>query len=294
MNPRVAILLSLAFHASLLVGARIEALRAQRIADALPLKVAIQMPLEHENTSGNHDEPRNETSQPASLPPSVKRSAPIEPVEAIRHAARAEEGSTPKSVTDKKPASMPAPPPPSAEEWQLASTYKLKNSKRYRNSWGQQVRSMMGTAVEGPDQGMVRFRIEIAPDGKIANIKELWSTSEGASKLAWEAIRALPQLPPTPTGEALIFERTISFLPYETGWPPSYTLDCLPDPPAFKNPFVWDGTSSQPVAQARTKNDLPASDAIASTDCITDSTADTIEEEETAMKRQMEIWRWGR
>ena len=45
----------------------------------------------------------------------------------------------------------------------MASTYTLKNSKRYRNAWAQQVRSMMGTAVEGPDQGVVRFAIEIAP-----------------------------------------------------------------------------------------------------------------------------------
>ena len=29
--------------------------------------------------------------------------------------------------------------------------YTLKNSKGYRHTWGQQVRSMMGTAVEGPD-----------------------------------------------------------------------------------------------------------------------------------------------
>ncbi len=134
----------------------------------------------------------------------------------------------------KTPASQEAPPPPSAEEWQLASTYKLKNSKRYRHNWGQLVRSMMGTAVEGPGQGMVRFRIEIAPDGTLANVKELWSTSETASKLAWQAIKSLPPLPPTPTGKPLIFERTISFMPHETGWPPSYTLDCLPDPPVLQ------------------------------------------------------------
>ena len=59
--------------------------------------------------------------------------------------------------SDKQPASMEAPSAPTAEEWSFASKYTLKNSKGYRHSFGQQVRSMMGTAVEGPDQGQVRF-----------------------------------------------------------------------------------------------------------------------------------------
>lgn len=190
------------------------------------------------------------------------------------------------------PASLAAPPAPSAEEWQLASSYTLKNSKRYRNAWGQQVRSMMGTAVEGPDQGQVRLRVTINPDGSLAQVEELWSTSAKASELAMKAIRNMPKLPPTPTGKPLVFEKTISFLPYETGWPPSYKNDCLPDPPQFKNPFAWDGRSPQlpsvqqsyPTAGAET----PAGD------CPTDSTADSIEEEELELKRQMERNRWGR
>lgn len=32
-----------------------------------------------------------------------------------------------------------------------------------------------------PDQGLVRFRIEVAPDGKIAKVEELRSTSEVAT-----------------------------------------------------------------------------------------------------------------
>ena len=59
--------------------------------------------------------------------------------------------------SDKQPASMDAPSAPTAEEWSFASKYTLKNSKGYRHSFGQQVRSMMGTAIEGPDQGQVRF-----------------------------------------------------------------------------------------------------------------------------------------
>lgn len=183
---------------------------------------------------------------------------------------------------------MPAPPEPSAEEWRLAATYTPKNSKRYRYNWGQLVRSKMGTAVAGPDQGLVRFRIEIAPDGKIAKIEELWSTSPVAAKLAWQAVRALPPLPPTPTGKPLVFEQTISFMPYETGWPPSYKLDCLPDPPTFSNPFAWDGASPQPAAREQPESAAPAGD------CVTDSTAASIEDEEQELKRQMDQWRWGR
>lgn len=191
-------------------------------------------------------------------------------------------------------ASMPAPPPPSAEEWQLASTYTLKNSKRYRHNWGQLVRSKMGTAVEGPDQGLVRFRIEIAPDGKIARIEQLWATSEKAAKLAWQALQSLPPLPPTPTGKPLIFEQTISFLPYETGWPPSYKLDCLPDPPVFQNPYVWDGSAPQANSQANPDKAVPADSGPPPAECVTDSTAASIEEEERELKRQMDQSRWGR
>jgi len=188
----------------------------------------------------------------------------------------------------KAPASLAAPPAPSAEEWQLAATYTLKNSKRYRNVWGQQVRSMMGTAVEGADQGQVRFRITINPDGTVAQAEELWSTSTKASELARKAIQNMPPLPPTPTGKTLVFEKTISFLPYETGWPPSYKNDCLPDPPTFKNPFVWDGTSTPPTAPAQAT--VPPDQA----GCNPASTASTIEEEDRELKRQMEANRWGR
>jgi TonB family protein len=187
----------------------------------------------------------------------------------------------------REPASLAAPSPPSAEEWKLASTYAPRNGKRYRHAWGRQVRSMMGTAVEGPDQGMVRFRIEIAPDGKVAKVEELWSTSEKASKLALQAIRNLPPLPPTPTGKPLVFEQTISFLPYETGWPPNYKLDCLPEPEPFKNPFAWDGASPQQVVERAHRPPPPE-------ECPPDSTAETIEEEEQSFKRQMDQWRWAR
>jgi len=283
MKLSIPLLLSLALHAVLVAGWQLDALKIAKNPETIEIRIATQA---------------RENVQELSAPPPPKSAKPR--TSAPRTAAPSREAnpaSAPEVLATplaKSPASLEAPPPPSAEEWQLASSYKLKNSKRYRNNWGQLVRSMMGTAVEGPGQGMVRFRIEIAPDGTLANVKELWSTSENASKLAWQAIKSLPPLPPTPTGQPLIFERTISFLPYETGWPPSYTLDCLPEPPAFKNPFAWDGKSPQ----GQVKHQAPKRvlvDAEASEEkCVTDSTADTIEQEEGEMKRQMEIYRWGR
>ncbi len=217
------------------------------------------------------------------LPPSKPRQA--KPAKPARPQIVPE--TPPSPIQEKVPATMPAPLAPTAEEWQLASSYTPRNSKRYRYTWGQQVRSMMGTAVEGPGQGAVRFRIEIAPDGKIAQVEALWSTSEVVSKLAREAIRNLPPLQPTPTGKPLIFEQTISFQPYETGWPPSYKLDCLPEPQPFNNPFAWNG-SSPPKAAPREHRPAPPDG------CPPDSTEDTIEEEEKSFKRQMDQWRWAR
>lgn len=221
----------------------------------------------------------------------------LPPPPPVRHPARkplpspparkGEPQSAPESTPQKTLASLEAPPAPTAEEWKIASTYTPRNSKRYRYNWGQQVRSMMGTAVEGPGQGVVRFRIEIAPDGKIAKVEELWTTSELASKLARKAIQNMPPLPPTPTGKPLVFEQTISFMPYETGWAPSYKLDCLPEPLPFNNPFAWNGSSPPNVAKREHRPPPPDG-------CPPDSTEDTIEEEERSFKRQMDQWRWAR
>ena len=98
--------------------------------------------------------------------------------------------------SDKQPASLAAPSAPTAEEWAFASKYTLKNSKGYRHSFGQQVRSMMGTAVEGPDQGQVRFRIEIAPSGSVTKVETLWKTSDKAEQLARKAITFMPACHP--------------------------------------------------------------------------------------------------
>lgn len=183
---------------------------------------------------------------------------------------------------------MAEPSAPTAEEWTFASKYTNKNSKGYRHSWGQQVRSMMGTAIEGPDQGEVRFRIEIAPNGTLVKLDTLWSTSAHAEKLARKAIQNMPALPPTPTGKPLIFEKTISFSPFASDDRPSYKDDCLPDTPAFKNPFAWDGKSEQVKAQpAPTALKL---DAQAMEECLRQLPKDTLEAEMARNQRIIDQW----
>jgi hypothetical protein len=194
-----------------------------------------------------------------------------------------------KTPPAKEPASMVAPPAPTADEWAFAAKYTNKNSKGYRYSWGQQVRSMMGTAVEGPDQGFVRFRIEIAPDGTLAKLETIWTTSSVAEQLARKAVESMPPLPPTPTGKPLIFEKTISFTPFASDGPPSYKDDCLPDPPAFRNPFAWDGKSPQVRAEPPKSEKL---DPQAMEECIRQLPQDSIEAEMARDKRAMERWGW--
>ncbi len=156
-----------------------------------------------------------------------------------------QDGPVAPPVAERQPTSQAAPSAPTAQEWAFAAQYTLKNSKGYRYTWGQQVRSKMGTAVEGADQGLVRFRIEIAPDGTLAKIETLWATSTVAEQLASKAIENMPSSPPTPTGKPLVFEKTISFSPFASDGPPTYKDDCLPDPTAFRNPLARDGKSPQ-------------------------------------------------
>ena len=196
-----------------------------------------------------------------------------------------------KQPSAHEPARMAAPPAPTAEEWAFAAKYTNKNSKGYRYSWGQQVRSMMGTAVEGPDQGFVRFRIEIAPDGTLAKLETLWTTSEVAERLARQAVESMPALPPTPTGKPLIFEKTISFSPFASDGPPSYKDDCLPDPPLFRNPFAWDGKSPQVRAEPPKTEKL---DPQALEECLRQLPQDSIEAEITRDQRAMERWGWSK
>jgi hypothetical protein len=193
------------------------------------------------------------------------------------------------STTVKQAVSMAAPPPPTAEEWAFAGKYTNKNSKGYRYNWGQQVRSMMGTVVEGPDQGYVRFRIEIAPDGTLAKLETIWTTSVVAEQLARKALENMPSLPPTPTGKPLVFEKTISFTPYASDDPPIYKDDCLPDPPVFRNSFAWDGKSPQVRSEPPKAEKL---DPQAMEECLRHLPKDSIEAEMARDKRAMERWGW--
>ena len=193
--------------------------------------------------------------------------------------------------SDKQPASLATPSAPTAEEWAFASKYTLKNSKGYRHSFGQQVRSMMGTAVEGPDQGQVRFRIEIAPSGSVTKVETLWKTSDKAEQLARKAITSMPALPPTPTGKSLIFERTISFTPFATNDAPVYRDDCLPDTPAFGNPFAWDGKSSQEIKKSKPAEKL-STEALA--ECLKQLPQDSIDGITAEAQRQFHIWSSGK
>ena len=263
----VALALSLGVHAGLLALAAFH-------APPPPSAVQEPLPIDLALAPAQPVKP----ARPATAPPSVE----------TQQRVRVPDAPSP-TVPDKTPATMAAPPAPTAEEWQLASTYTLKNSKRYRHAWGQQVRSMMGTAVEGERQGLVRFRIEIAPDGTLARADVLWSTSDIVETLALQAIRALPPLPPTPTGKPLVFEKTIAFVPFETGWPPIYKYDCLPDPPSFRNRFAWDGSSPRDTTRADPADASPPDGAAQETECP-DTGPDSIEAEEKDMERQFKEW----
>lgn len=224
-----------------------------------------------------------------SAPPAA--TAPIAP--AVPKPARAvtapEDTRLPPPATA---ASMAAPPAPTAEEWAFAYRYTLKNSKGYRHTWGQQVRSMMGTAVEGPDQGAVRFRVEISPEGRLTRLETLWSTSPVAERLARQAIDSLPGWPPTPTGQPLVFEKTISFTPYATDGPPLYKDDCLPDRPAFGNPYAWDGRADRPPTPAQAQPAQPP-DPQALEECLKQLPRDSIEAESARDRRLMDQWGWA-
>ncbi len=187
----------------------------------------------------------------------------------------------------RQPAFLAAPAAPTPQEWAFAARYTLRNSKGYRYTWGHQVRSMMGTAFEGADQGVVRFRVEIAPDGTLAKLETLWTTSTIAEQLARNAIENIPPLPPTPTGKPLIFERTISFSPFATDGPPIYRDDCLPEPPVFRNPFAWDGKSPQVVVESKPVEPL---DPLPLAECLKQLPQDTIEAESAQDRRLLDQW----
>jgi hypothetical protein len=215
--------------------------------------------------------PEKNLSQVPDQPRAVESASPVAPGIQV-----ARENSPPQPVIERQPASLAAPAAPTAQEWAFAAKYTLKNSKGYRYTWGQQVRSMMGTAVEGTDQGVVRFRVEIAPDGTLAKLETLWTTSAVAEQLARKAIENMPSSPPTPTGKPLIFEKTISFSPFATD-----------GPPAFRNQFAWDGKSPQVMVASRPVEKL---DPQALEECLKQLPQDTIEAESAQDRRLLDQW----
>lgn len=279
-GPAFGLAVSVALHALLFVVAagHLSTRRPDRPADA-PMVIQLKL-----------------LPPPEAVQPEPERPAPlpVPPAPPVPTISAPEVVLVPAPQTPRQPATMSAPPAPTAEEWAFAGRYTLKNSKAYRYTWGQQVRSMMGTAVEGPDQGMVRFRVEIAPDGSLANLDTLWSTSPVAERLARQAIASMPRWPATPTGRPLVFEKTISFTPFAADGPPLYKDDCLPDPPAFSNPFAWDGKSvREPAAAGPAEKPAEKLDPHALEDCLKQLPQDSIEAEMARDKRLMDQWGWG-
>lgn len=220
--------------------------------------------------------------------PEAPRPPPPPPAEPLAQVAPPDLA-PPPPADDRPRAYQEAPPAPTAEDWAQASTYKLKNSKRYRHTWAQQVRSMMGTAFEGVDQGVVRFRIEIAPNGTLVALTTLWSTSDKAEALARQAVQHMPPLPPTPNGKPLVFEKTISFQPFDADVPPVYKNDCLPDPPGYRNPFAWDGKSDRAQGRAEPEREPPLSPEEMA-ECLKQLPKDSIEAEAAHDRLQLEQW----
>jgi len=101
----------------------------------------------------------------------------------------------------------------------------------------------------------------------------------------------MPQWPPTPTGRPLIFEKTISFSPFASDGPPLYKDDCLPDPPAFNNPYAWDGKSARAPVHAK---QIEQPDPLALEDCLKQLPQDSIEAESARDRRLMEQWDFKR
>jgi hypothetical protein len=229
---------------------------------------------------------------PPTPPPATPAEPPPAPAATLPELAPAPSVATVATSPNapRAPLSQDAPPAPTAEEWAFAARYPLKNSKGYRYHWGQQVRSLMGTATEGPEQGVVRFRVEIAPNGTLARLDTLWATSAAAEQRARQAVASLPPLPPTPTGQPLVFEKTISFSPFTSDIPPIYKDDCLPDPPSFRNRFAWGG-AGQPVRDESPGDE--ASPALPMEECLKLLPQDSMEAETANDQRQLRQWGSG-
>lgn len=113
----------------------------------------------------------------------------------------------------------------------------------------------------------------------------MWSTSAKAEQLARQAIQQMPPLRPTPTRKPLVFQRTVSFQPYETDGPPLYKNDCQPDAPRFSNPFAWNGQAAQARGHQAPPQPMSTEELA---ECLKQLPKDSLEAESAQMRRQLE------
>ncbi|MCB1998032.1 MAG: energy transducer TonB, partial [Rhodoferax sp.] len=75
--------------------------------------------------------------------------------------------------------------------------------------------------------------------------------------------------------------------------PPIYRDDCLPDPPAFRNPFVWNGQGEPPrvtrVPTASTDADQAAA-GLSMEECLKLLPQDSVEAEAAHDRRLRDQW----
>ncbi|MBK6388270.1 MAG: energy transducer TonB [Rhodoferax sp.] len=181
--------------------------------------------------------------------------------------------------------SMNAPPAPTAQEWAAAGQYTLKNSKRYRYTWGQQVRSMMGTAIEGPDQGAVRFRIEIAPTGKLARLDTLWTTSATVEKRARKPLKDAAAAS-HPHRQAPVFENNSVFNAFDAD-APHLQIRLSARSASLRQPVCVERQIAPGACRAAVAG---KADPQAVADCLKQLPQDTIEAESAHNQRQLEQW----
>lgn len=221
-----AVSLSVTLHALVLAAAGLYAFKPSQPETPTPEEKVVFL----EMLAAAPPEPPADPA-PAPTQP-LPAAAPARPTPAPAIGVPTDATPTP-AAQDQARAQMEAPPAPTAEEWARASTYKLKNSKRYRHTWGQQIRSMMGTAFEGPDQGVVRFRVEIAPDGRLTRLETLWSTSPAAEQLARKAIENMRPCPRRRRAGPWSLKRPLPSSPSPwTTPPPTKTTACPIGPPS--------------------------------------------------------------
>lgn len=141
-GPAVGLAVSVAVHALLLAlaGGHLSARKADPAADE-PLVVQPRLL-----------PPPREAVRPE---PPVRTTLPVPPALPVPTIAAPDMVVAAAPDAPREPASMAAPPAPTTEEWAFAGRYTLKNRKAYGHTWGQQVRSMMGTALNsaGPGHG---------------------------------------------------------------------------------------------------------------------------------------------